>query len=191
MLMDVKLLRHARPRLADDSGSMLLELVLTLVFIAVAVGALMSVFASSMISLRNAGISGTAQTLVERQMEVYKTLPYPSLRLSAETIPDGSDVYVTRPPATVSMGFVSVTGGTTSASACVSPEHARAECAKQTFPGPDGRTYRVDSYVIAATPSGGRPGVKITVAVRLMSGSTPGPIKAQTTSAFDPASPPS
>jgi hypothetical protein len=185
------LLRLTRSRLADESGSMLLELVLSLVFLAVAVGALMSVFASSMISLRNAGISGTAQTLVERQMEVYKTLPYPSLRLSAETVPGGSDVYVTSPPATVSTGFVNVTGGTTPASECVSPAQAKAECAKQTFTGPDGRTYRVDSYVIAATPSGGRPGVKVTVAVRMMSGSTAGPIKAQTTSAFDPASPPS
>jgi Tfp pilus assembly protein PilV len=186
------LLRRTRSRLGDEAGSMLLELVLSLVFLAVAVGALLSVFASSMISLRNAGISGTAQTLVERQMEVYKTLPYPSLRLSAATVPGGSDVYVTSPPATVSTGFANVTAGaTTPSSECVSPTQAKGECAKQTFTGPDGRTYRVDSYVIAATPSGGRPGVKITVAVRIMTGSTAGPIKAQTTSAFDPASPPS
>jgi len=170
---------------------MLIELVISLMFLAVAVGALISVFASSMISLRNAGISGTAQTLVERQMEAYKTLPYPGLMLSTATIPGNSDVYVTSPPTTVSTGFVNVSGGTASSSACIAPAQANAQCAKQTFIGPDGRTYRVDSYVIAATPSGGRAGKQVTVAVRVMDGSTPGPIKAQTTSAFDPASPPS
>ena len=183
--------RRALSSMHDESGSLLLELVISLVFLAIAVGALMSVFASSMVSLRDAGISGTAQTLVERQMEAYKTLPYPSLKLSAATAPGGSDIYVTSPPSIVGVGFANVTGGTTAASACITPLNANQQCATQRFIGPDHRTYRVDSYVVAATPSGGRPGLQITVAVRLMNGSTPGPIEAQTTSAFDPASPPS
>jgi hypothetical protein len=185
------LFRGAVTRAWDESGELLLELVISLIFLAVAVGALMSVFTSSMISLRDAGISGTAQTLVERQMEVYKKLPYPALRLSAATIPTAPDIYVTSPPSTVDPGFSNVTGGTTPASACSFPTDARAECARQTFSGPDSRIYRVDSYIVAATPPGGRPGLRVTVAVRQVREGVPGPIKAQVTSAFDPASPPS
>src|SRR5262245_11499481 len=124
-------------RLGDESGELLLELVLSLVFLAIAVGALMSIFASSMISLRNAGISGTAQTLVERQREVYWNPPCPALKLSAATAPGGSDVYQTSPPSTISPGFTLTTGGTTAASACSFPADAKAECAKQMFSGPD------------------------------------------------------
>jgi len=180
-----------RARLSDESGELLLELVISMIFLTIAIGALMTVFTSSMISLRDAGISGTAQTLVERQMEVYKKLPYASLKLSNSTVPSGSDIYYTSPPSTVSAPFTLVTGGSASTADCSFPTNANAECARQTFSGPDGRIYRVDSYVTASTPSGGRPGVKITVAVRQIKDGVPGPVKAQTTSAFDPASPPS
>jgi putative alpha-1,2-mannosidase len=168
---------------------MLLELVLSLTFLTLAVGALMSVFSSSMISLRTAGISGTAQTLVERQMEVYKTVPYASLKLSSATIPASTTSYYTSAPPVVGTAFTNVAGGTTSASACTDPTYAQLECARQTVTGPDNRSYNIDSYVVAATPTGGRAGVRITVAVRLVS--NPTRIEAQTTSAFDPASPPS
>ena len=180
-----------RPRLVDESGELLLELVLALIFLTIAVGALMSVFTSSMVSLRDAGISGTAQTLVERQMEVYKKLPYPSLKLSAATVPALTDMYTTNPPPTVSAPFTLVTGGTTAAAACSFPADAKGECARQVFSGPDGRIYRVDSYIVAATPPGGRPGLQVTVAVRQVNNGVPSAVKAQTTSAFDPASPPS
>lgn len=178
-------------RLGDESGELLLELVLSLIFLTIAVGALMTVFTSSMISLRDAGISGTAQTLIERQMEVYKTLPYTSLKLSVVTVPATTDMYRTSPPATVGTPFTLVTGGTTAASACSFPTDAQAECARQTFSGPDGRIYQVDSYIVAATPPGGRPGRQVTVTVRQLKDGAPGSVKAQTTSAFDPASPPS
>jgi hypothetical protein len=179
------------PIVHDEDGEMLLELVVSLIFLTVAVGGLMSVFTSSMVSLRNAGVMGTAQTLVERQMEVYKKLPYSSLKLSSTTQPATSDVYFTSPPPTVSASFTNVTGGTTAASACTNPTYAQGECAVQLFTGPDQRTYRVDSYVVSATPPGGRPGLKISVAVRPVTNGVVGDVKAQATSAFDPASPPS
>jgi len=177
--------------LGDESGELLLELVLSLIFLTIAVGALMSVFTSSMISLRDAGISGTAQTLVERQMEAYKKLPYSALKLSAVTVPASSDMYRTSPPGTIGTPFTLVTGGTTAAGACSFPNDAKSECARQTFSGPDGRIYRVDSYIVATTPPGGRPGLQITVTVRQLHSGVPGSVKAETTSAFDPASPPS
>jgi len=178
-------------RVGEESGELLLELVLALIFLTIAVGALLSVFTSSMISLRDAGISGTAQTLIERQMEVYKKLPFSSLKLSAVTVPPTTDAYRTNPPATVGAPFTLITGGTITAAACSFPSDAQGECARQTFSGPDGRIYRVDSYIVAVTPPGGRPGLQITVTVRQLINGVPSAVKAQTTSAFDPASPPS
>ena len=48
---------------SDDSGSLLIELVIAMTFIVVAVGALMATYASSMISLHRSGTEGTALTL--------------------------------------------------------------------------------------------------------------------------------
>lgn len=172
---------------------MLVELVISLTFLAVAVGALIAVFASTVLSLRRASIQGTALTLTDKQMEAYKTLPYSGLMLDASTIPSGSDPYVTAnaSDSTIPPSTGQVTGGSVGAAACTAPTQAQPQCATQNWTGPDGRSYRVDSYIVASTPSGGRAGKQVVVVVRLKSGSTVGPIKARATSAFDQANPPS
>ena len=161
---------------------MLVELLIALSFLAVAVGALISVFASSILSLRHASIEGNALTLVDRQIEVLKTLPYAGIRLSAGTIPSGSDPYVTSPATSLtptqqaSISGGQVTGGTIAAT--------------QTVTGPDNRTYRVDSYIFTNAPTSpvGEDIRQATVTVRLVTGGTVGPIRAQASSAFDAAS---
>lgn len=176
-------------RIADESGQFLLELVIAMAFLTIAVGALMSVFASSMISLRDAGISGTAHNLAERQMEVYKKVPFTLLNLSAATIPAVSDPYFTTRPSTIPAGFTPVTGAAATLASCSFPTFAQRGCATQMVEGPDGRTYRVDSYIVVSTPPGGRPGVTIAIAVRRVVSGSIGPIKAEVSSAYDPSSP--
>lgn len=180
-----QLLADAGRRLArDERGIMMMELVIAMLFLALAVSAMITVFASSMISLRNAGIEGTALTLAESQMETYKTLPYADMVLDSATVPSGGDVYHT---ASVQDGTIPsssgiVTGGTVGSTACAAPARPLNECAVQTVVGPDGRSYRIDTYV---QESGGLKNV--TVLTRIFENGSVGRVKARATTAFDPA----
>lgn len=163
---------------------MMMELVVAMMFLGIAVSAMITVFASSMISLRNAGIEGTALTLAESQMEGFKTLAYADMRLDTATVPSGGDVYHTAsaqdPTIPSSSGIVG--GGTVGTTACAAPARPVMECAVQTLTGPDGRTYRVDTYVHEAG------GLKsVTVLTRIVEDGTIGRVKARATTAFDPA----
>jgi Tfp pilus assembly protein PilV len=167
-------------RVADEAGSMLIELLIAMFFLAVAVGALLSVYASTQISLRHASIEGNALTMVDKQMEALKTVPFASIKLNASTLPASSDQYVTAPPSNLtSTQASSITGGQVTGGNFV---------AAQTLTGPDNRTYRVDTYLFVTTPSGGEPVIQATVAARLVTSGTVGPISARSTSALDLAS---
>jgi len=159
---------------------MLIEVLISLTFLAVAIGALISVYASGVLSIRHASIEGNALTVVEKQMEVFKTLPYASLKLDSATIPAASDPYVSSPPSNLTSGQQAgisggqITGGTYPAT--------------QTVAGPDNRSYRVDTYMFTGTPASGRTVIQVTISARLITTGTPGAIRAQATSAFDLAS---
>lgn len=169
--------RWTRRRLHDESGQMLIELLIAMTFLAVAVGALIAVFASSILSLRHTSVEGNALTLADKQMETFKTLAYSKLKLDAATISGAGTGYVSAPPSNLtgsqqaSITSGQVTGGTFAAT--------------QTVTGPDNRSYRIDTYIFPATPPQGQPVEQITVAVRSITGGTVDPIKAQVTSAFD------
>jgi Tfp pilus assembly protein PilV len=187
-------LRTLRRLRRGESGSMLVELLIALTFLAVAVGALMTLYASTVLSLRHTSVEGNALTLADRQMEAYKTLPYDDIQLSNQTIPSGSDPYVTASSTdvTIPSSGGQVTGGSTATSACSSPAQAMPECAVQTWTGPDGLSYRIDSYIVSATPSnGGRAVKQVVVIVRRMDNGTPSAkIWGRATSEFDQANPP-
>ena len=164
-------------RLHDESGQMLVELLISMTFLAVAVGALIAVFASSLLSLRHASVEGNALTLADKQMETFKTLPYVSLKLSAATISGAGTGYVSAPPSNLTGSQQSsITSGQTTGGTFA---------ATQAVTGPDNRSYRIDTYMFPNTPSGGQQVQQVTVAVRSVTGGTVGPIKAQVTSAFD------
>jgi Tfp pilus assembly protein PilV len=190
-------LRHAlRPLGSDESASMLIELVIAMTVIVVAVGALMSSFAASMVSLHHSGTEGTALTLADRQIEAYKSIPYDSIQLASSTIPSGSDPYVTAhsSDATIPTSTGQITGGTT-ASSCTASAQAVVGCATQTWTGPDNQPYRVDIYITALYPTGSattsRSIKQITVAVRQMVSGSPGSkIWSRATSEFDQSNPP-
>ena len=70
---------------------MLVELLISMTFLVVAIGALLSVYTSSMLTVRHASVEGNALTLADRQLELYNTLPNTLIQLDASTIPSGSD----------------------------------------------------------------------------------------------------
>lgn len=159
---------------------MLIELLIAMFFLAVAVGALISVYASTQLSLRHASVEGNALTMVDKRMEAIKTVGFASIKLNASTLPGSTDQYVTSPPSNLtSTQSSSITGGQVTGGTFA---------ATQTVTGPDNRTYRVDTYLFSTTPSGGQPVIQATVAARLVTSGTVGPIRASSTSALDLAS---
>ena len=167
-------------RLRAESGSMLIELLIAMTFLAVAVGALLSVYSSSVVTLRHASIEGNALALVDKQMETFKTLPYSGLALTSGSIPS-SGLYVSSPPSNLTASQqASITSGQTTGGSVP---------ATQTVTGPDNRTYRVDSYVFSNAGDTSYDGyIQVTIAVRLVTSGTAGSVRAQATSAFNAAS---
>jgi hypothetical protein len=170
---------------------MLIELLIAMTFLAIAIGALISLYASTQVTMRHQSIEGNATTLADKQIEMFKTLPYSSIQLDSSTIPGGSDAYVTAnsTDSTIPASTGQVTGA--SGASCSAPTQAQPSCATQNWTGPDGRSYRVDTYIVYTTPSGGRQVKNITVAVRLYSGATPSSqVWARATTTVDQSNPP-
>jgi type II secretory pathway pseudopilin PulG len=164
----------------EETGTLLIELLIALTMLAVAVGALISVFSASVFSLRHASIEGNATAIADDQMEVLKTLPYASLALNSATIPGAGDVYVSAPPTNLT--------GSQQAAITSGQVGGGSLAATQNITGPDNRSYRADTYIFQNAPSGGENLVQVTIAVRWVNGGTPGTVMGQATSAFDLAS---
>ena len=82
-------LRRVLRGLRAESGMGLVELLIAMTILAVAVGALLAVFASSEISLTHSRMEGTAMTVANRQMEVYNAIPYSCIALNSGAAPSG------------------------------------------------------------------------------------------------------
>jgi hypothetical protein len=168
---------------------------------AVGISAIVAGFSSGIIALNRASHTSTAGTLADRQMEAYRALPYTSIALASASL---VAPYTTNKPTGAGVGG-DVTGGT-ACPATATPWVPAPTCDIQTsVKGPDGRTYRVDSYILwycplggtpmpAATPtscSGGtgpaRPVKQVTVVVRDVNGTPADKILFRETSTFDSA----
>lgn len=160
--------------------------------LAVGIGALLAVFASSAVSLRRAGQKGTALTLADTQMEAYRRVTFTGVRIDGTQIP-ATGAYVsagssdpTIPPSTNQAlagqnGDDACPGGSSDPPACLPV---------QNVTGPDGRSYEIDTYVdyvnndstlSIRTPAPGLNLKRVTVVVR--DGAT-GTILAREQSAF-------
>ena len=78
---------------ADEDGFGLVELLIAMTILTVAIGALVTSFAASAVSLRRAGQRGTALTLADTQMEKYRTKTYTAVRIDGTL--DAHDCAVT------------------------------------------------------------------------------------------------
>jgi Tfp pilus assembly protein PilV len=165
-------------RLRNETGQGLLELLIALTLLTVGVGALLTLVAAGFVSLQRSGESGTALTLAEAQLELYRGVSYPYIRLSHNgfaSISAGSP-YMTAnasdssiPPGTSSSQVLDTTSGN---QACTAADTAL--CAPlQTVTGPDRRRYEIDTYItqcpsasITSCPGSGDPVKQVFVVVR-------------------------
>ena len=165
-------------RLREEAGQGLVELLIALTILSIGVGSLLTLLAAGAVSLQRSQRSGTGLTLAEDQLELYRGVSYPYIRLSATALAavPGSSVYMTAnasdstiPPGTSTSQVLDTSSGN---QACTTADAAL--CAPvQTVTGPDNHSYEIDTYItqcpsvsITSCPSSADPVKQVFVVVR-------------------------
>ncbi len=139
--------------LRRESGFGLIELLMAMTILSVGLLAVVAAFSSGIISLNRASRITTAAVLADGQMELYRALTYTSIRLEPTSIPSSA-------PYTTDSAY----SGSQVTATCAGPPD---ECnASRVATGADRKSYRIDTYIVSTTPTGGRPVKKVTVVVR-------------------------
>jgi type II secretory pathway pseudopilin PulG len=158
----------------SEQGQGLVELLISMVILAVGVAALLSVMAAGALSLQRSSEKGTALTLAENQLELYRGVSYPYIRLSASSWPAGGSAYATAhtsdptiPPGTSTSEVLDT------AVPCTGVDLTALCLPVQTVTGPDHRRYEIDTYVtlcpnaaITSCPASADPVKQVFVVVR-------------------------
>jgi Tfp pilus assembly protein PilV len=145
-----------RKRLRADQGFGLIELLIAMVILNIGILAIVASFNAGIITLNRASRVTTAAVLGDQQMELYRAITYDSIRLASATIPSTA-------PYTTDSGY---NASQIVTPACAGPSYPDECNASRTATGADGKPYRVDTYVVETTPTGGRPVKLVTIVVR-------------------------
>jgi Tfp pilus assembly protein PilE len=168
-------------RLRNDEGFGLIELMMSMVMLNVGILAIVASFNSGQLALVRASETSAASVLADKQMELYRALLYANIALDSASVSTASanTVYAADPAYSASQTTV------TCGSSPLDPECV----AMRTTSGPDNRSYRVDTYIVAdqinvASLPVGRSVKRVTIVVRRSSDSK---TLVRISSIFDPS----
>ena len=127
-----------------EDGFTLVELLIAMIVLTVGILALVAAYTSGYVALNRATRVSSAQVIADSQMERFRALSYSNIALNTtcgtncaeDSTYQGDSVY---------SGTAAVTGCATTDSACLPT---------QTKTGPDGSSYRLDTYVEYSCLSG-------------------------------------
>lgn len=145
-----------QPRAVKQDGFGLIELLVSMVILNVGILALIAAFQSGAFALQRASKLSSASAIADIQMERYRALTYSAIALDTATFTTdmGDAVYSADEAYTESQ--VTTT--------CVDvPDECRPI---RTLTGPDGKRYRIDTYIIADSVSSSRLFKRVTIVVR-------------------------
>ena len=147
-----------RADLRTEEGFGLIELLISIVMLNVGILALVAAFNSGALSIQRASQTATAGTLAEKQMELYRAQQYSNVALEASLVAtaQGDATYIGDP----------AYNATQVTKVCAGPPYATQCQPMRTVTGPDGISYRVDTYMVLYTPTDGRAVKQVTVVVR-------------------------
>ncbi len=141
-------------RVRGQQGFALIEMLAAIVIINVGLLAILLALNSGMVTLRKSAESSTASAVADRQLERYRALAFAAIYLDTTSLAATDSTYQTDSAYSASQ----VTQTCAPLAAACTPS--------QTVTGPDGRSYRVDTYIVWTTPAGGAPVKQVTVVVR-------------------------
>ena len=137
----------------------MLEMLISLTILNVGILAVIAAFNSGAVSLRRASEISSAAAIADKQMELYRAIKNTAISLDTSSVTATGTTY---------KADAAYTAGTQLTAVC-SPITNQCNPSRTTT-GPDGLSYRVDTYIIAQTPTGGRALKLVTVVVRRSSG---------------------
>lgn len=156
-------------RLQSQRGFALIELLAAIVMINIGILAILLTLNSGQVTLRRSAELSTASVVADKHMERFRAIPYSAIYLDTNSVAAADLTYK----------------GDTSYTAYADADRVNQTCSplvvactpSQTTPGPDGRTYRIDTYIVWKTPTdaagvqNGDPVKQATVVVRRSTGS--------------------
>ena len=141
-------------RARDQQGFALIEMLVAIVVINVGLLAILLALNSGMVTLRRSAETSTASAVADQQLERFRARTYDAIYLDTTSLAATDSTYQ-------SDAAYSVTQVNQICSPLV------AACTpSQVVTGPDGRSYRVDTYIVLVIPAGGTAVKQITVVVR-------------------------
>jgi Tfp pilus assembly protein PilV len=146
-------------RARNEQGFAMVEMLIAIVVINVGLLAILLSLTSGMTTLRRSAESSTASALADKQLEKYRAVSFSSIFLNTSSLGSTDSTYQSDSAYSASQ----VNQTCSPVTAICTPT--------QTVTGPDGRSYRIDSYIVYVTPAGGTAVKQVTVVVR-ESGST-------------------
>jgi type II secretory pathway pseudopilin PulG len=169
----------------------LIELLIAMTVLQIAIFAIFAMMQAGALSILRASRVSAATATGERQMELYRGLLYRDIGLStggvaaaaSDATHTGTDGLFTGDN---SADATEWNGGSQVTPASTWCATSRPECTPQqdTVTGPDGKNYRLDSYVRTVTVASGRDVKRVTVVVRRADDLTAAPL-ARLTHSFD------
>ena len=139
---------------SSQHGFALIELLAAIVMINIGILAMLLALTSGMTTLRRSAETSTASAVADKQLELYRAFAFASIYLDTTSLAATDSTY--QADAAYSASQVSQTCSPLAAACTPS----------QTVTGPDGRSYRVDTYIVWVTPAGGAALKQVTVVVR-------------------------
>jgi Tfp pilus assembly protein PilV len=158
-------------RVRTEAGFGLIEMLAAIVVIDIAILTMLLALNSGMVSLRRSAELSTASVLADKQMEQYRAGTYSSIYLDTTSLASVDATY------TGDSAY-----SATQVNQTCSPLAARCT-PTQTVTGPDGKSYRIDSYVALDTTAGLTTVKNVTVVVRRSNATT---VLARAESSFGP-----
>lgn len=137
-----------------EQGFALVEMLIAIVIINIGLLAILLALTSGVAALRRSAETSTASAVADKQLEQYRALAYASIYLDTTSLSSVDATYT----ADSAYSATQVNQTCSPLTAACTPS--------QTVTGPDGRSYRVDTFIVSVTPSGGSPVKQITVVVR-------------------------
>ncbi len=126
----------------EESGFGLIELLVAMLLLSVGILATVAVFTSGTFALQRAGKLSTATAIADAQMERYRAIRYDAIGLTL------SSVDATAPDYRSDVVIANDLTKLHTQAACPAGAPADACTASRSTTGPDGRPYRVDTYIL-------------------------------------------
>src|SRR3989337_925679 len=141
-------------RLRSQKGFALIEMLAAIVMINIGLLAILLALNSGMVTLRRSAESSTASAVADQQLERYRAVTFASVFLDTTSLAATDSTYQSDSAYSASQ----VNQACSPLVAACTPS--------QSVTGPDGRTYRGDTFIVLTTPPGADTVKQVTVVVR-------------------------